>query len=278
MTSTSLIPFNKFRFTNLEEILKVLEKALGQLGVDFYLIGALARDIQLMGVYGIESPRATEDVDMAVMVNDIQTYHRLLQSLTSYFKFTEVNEPYRLEYKDGTWVDFLPFGEIESEDRKVKIGKRRIVELSLIGLRENLEYAKEIQFEDGFKIKVATLAGICLLKFFAWNSQPVQREHDIRDISFILDKYINIYEDEVFELHNDLLDDGWSDTLGARILGRHIKNILIKEQKTRTKLLSILESSLTYDSPLPIIFTRLNNKTITENIEMLKQIITGIRE
>lgn len=77
MRSTSLIPFNKFRFTNLEEILKVLEKALNQLGVDFYLIGALARDIQLKGVHGIEPPRATKDVDLAVLVKDIETYRRL---------------------------------------------------------------------------------------------------------------------------------------------------------------------------------------------------------
>ncbi len=77
MRSTSLIRFNKLRFTNLEEILKVLEKALNQLGVDFYLIGALARDIQLKGVHGIESPRATKDVDLAVLVKDIETYRRL---------------------------------------------------------------------------------------------------------------------------------------------------------------------------------------------------------
>ncbi|MCK4558796.1 MAG: nucleotidyl transferase AbiEii/AbiGii toxin family protein [Calditrichia bacterium] len=278
MRSTSLISFNKFRFTNLEEILKVLEKALNQLGVDFYLIGALARDIQLKGVHGIEPPRATTDVDLAVLVKDIETYRRLMQALTNRFNFTEASEPYRLEYKDGTWIDLLPFGKIESEDRKIKIGKKRIVELSLIGLRENLEFTKEIQFEDGFKIKVATLAGICLLKFFAWNGRPVQRERDISDISFILDKYIDIYEDEIFEKHNDLLDSGWSDTLGARILGRHIKTILTKEQKTWEKFITILESNLSEESLLPIIFSRFNNRSITENIEMLKQIRTGICE
>ena len=132
MRSTSLIPFNKLRFTNLEEILKVLEKALNQLGVDFQLIGALARDIQLKGVHGIESPRANKDVDLAVLVNDIETYRRLMQKLTNHFNFTEVSEPYRLEYEDGTWIDLLPFGEIESEDRKVKIGEKRIVDLSAL--------------------------------------------------------------------------------------------------------------------------------------------------
>jgi len=91
------ILFSKIRFNNLEEILKVLEKVLAEREIDFYLIGALARDIQLSGKFDIKAPRATHDIDFAILVNEQAGYDQLLGDLKTHYNFEETTEPYRLK-------------------------------------------------------------------------------------------------------------------------------------------------------------------------------------
>lgn len=181
------IPFNKIRFENLEEILKILKKALLQLGIDFYLIGAVARDIQLTGKYDIPTPRATLDIDIAILVNDQDSYNRLTRMLMDQYGFEDSDRPYRYKYTD-------------------------------------------------------------------------------------------IFTDEIFDRHADLLDEGWSDLLGARILGRHIGSILRKNGESRDKLTNLLRDQINEDSMLPELFARFNKKTIENNINLIREIITGVTE
>lgn len=272
------IPFSKIRFKNLEAILKILKEALSQLGIDFYLIGAVARDIQLTGKHDIKTPRATRDIDIAILVNNQDLYDQLVRDLMDHHGFEDTDKPYRYKYKDGALIDILPFGEIESDERTVRLQGRQIEELSVIGFQENLEHTEEIEFEDGFKICVSSLAGICLLKFFAWGDKPHSRERDISDIDFILSKYTDIFIDEIFDKHSDLLKEGWSDFLGSRILGRHIGSILMKNDESKNKLTALLSEQLTEDSMLPQLLTRFNKKTIMENINLIQEFITGVTE
>ncbi|MCK5344778.1 MAG: nucleotidyl transferase AbiEii/AbiGii toxin family protein, partial [Candidatus Heimdallarchaeota archaeon] len=155
---------------------------------------------------------------------------------------------------------------------------RQVEELSVIGFQENLEHTEEVEFEDGFKIQVSSLAGICLLKLFAWFDKKYSRERDINDINFILSKYTDIFTDEIFDRHTDLLDEGWSDLLGARILGRHIGSILRKNDESRNKLTNLLHDQLNEDSMLPELFTKINKITIENNINLIREIITGVTE
>lgn len=255
-----------------------MDRALKQLDIDYYLIGALARDVQLQGRHNIEVPRATRDIDIAILVNNEDVYKNLVYQLEDQYGFVSTDLPYRYKYKDGTLLDIIPFGAIESEDRTVRLQGKKVEELSTIGFQENLEFTEEIEFEDGFKIRVTSLSGICLLKFFAWGDQPHRRERDVNDINFILSKYTDIYIDEIFDKHTELLELDWELILPARILGRHIGIILKEQEDTKNKLTALLNCQLTEDSLLPEFFTRFNKKTITENINLIREIITGLTE
>lgn len=272
------IPFSKIRFENLEKILKVLKEALSRLGIDFYLIGAVARDIQLTGKHNIEAPRVTRDIDIAILVNCQDLYDQLVYDLINQYDFEDTNQPYRFKFADGTLIDVLPFGEIESDERTVILKGRKIEELSVIGFQENLAHTEEVEFEDGFKVQVSTLAGICLLKFFAWGYIPNRRERDINDINFILGKYTDIYIDEIFDRHPDLLELNWDTKLPPRLLGRHIGLILKGNKESKNRLTTLLSEQLKEDSVLPELLTIFNKGTIADNINLIQEIIIGVNE
>jgi len=65
------IPFNKIRSEgNFREIFGALERGFTKFGIDFYLVGAIARDVWMRGVHEIPPKRATSDIDFGVMIND----------------------------------------------------------------------------------------------------------------------------------------------------------------------------------------------------------------
>ena len=56
----------------LKEVFDELEEAFEQLSIDFYLIGALARDIWY--ARGDKKFRTTKDVDFAIMISNKEDY------------------------------------------------------------------------------------------------------------------------------------------------------------------------------------------------------------
>lgn len=58
----------------ITEMLSALEKGFKKFGIDFYLVGAVARDVWMSGIHGIAPRRATADIDFAVLINDHGTY------------------------------------------------------------------------------------------------------------------------------------------------------------------------------------------------------------
>lgn len=51
------------------EMLKSMENIFREFGVDFFLVGALARDIQLSLNENFAAKRRTNDVDVAILLN-----------------------------------------------------------------------------------------------------------------------------------------------------------------------------------------------------------------
>ena len=62
------------------------------MGCDYCVIGATARDLSLHYAHGIDIRRATEDVDISVMVRDWDAFTRLRAGLTGSGAFAERDE------------------------------------------------------------------------------------------------------------------------------------------------------------------------------------------
>ncbi|MFB3906158.1 MAG: hypothetical protein ACE15E_22150 [Acidobacteriota bacterium] len=63
------------------EILSLVYDAAKRLGVDFFVVGATARDLILHYVYGLQLKRATQDIDLGVEVGDWGAFSGLRKAL-----------------------------------------------------------------------------------------------------------------------------------------------------------------------------------------------------
>ena len=165
----------------IAELLADLEAVFSKFGIDFYLVGAVARDINLSANEQLTSNRGTKDVDLAVKISDEGQYNQVKAALveTGIFEAHET-EAIKLMYKNNIEVDLLPFGEIEQPNRNVKLTNPTFV-LNMPGFTEVYPFVKDFALENGQIVKVCTMEGIILLKLIAHNDRP-QRTKDIVDI------------------------------------------------------------------------------------------------
>lgn len=66
---------------SITEMLKDMENVFTAFGIDYYLVGAVARDIHLSADLGAAAVRKTKDVDLAILVNDEGQFNQLKAAL-----------------------------------------------------------------------------------------------------------------------------------------------------------------------------------------------------
>lgn len=215
------------RHGELKPIFDALERAFLQLGIDFYLIGALARQVWYEKAdLGF---RTTKDVDYAVLIGSHQEYNEVKRHLIDIEGFVEYKgNAFVLIAPDGTQVDILPFGEIES-DGSVEISGEGMTSIKVDGMKEVYDAGTElVDFDTGNTFKVATLPAIALLKFIAYDDRPDQRQKDAQDITNLILHFFKLHTDLIYDYHNDLFDETIVprfESIGPIVLGREIRKI-----------------------------------------------------
>ncbi len=63
------------------EMLKSEGEVFQEFGVDYFLVGALARDIRLAAHENYTAKRRTKDVDIAVLLDDEEEFHAIKDAL-----------------------------------------------------------------------------------------------------------------------------------------------------------------------------------------------------
>lgn len=80
--STYRINFKQLRQRpDFFEMLAALERCFIKFHVDFYLVGAVARDIWMSAIHEIPPSRITRDIDFELLIEDEGTYERLKRYL-----------------------------------------------------------------------------------------------------------------------------------------------------------------------------------------------------
>lgn len=268
----------------LAEMLSALERGLEKFGIDFYLIGAVARDIWMSGINQIEPRRTTGDIDFAVLINDKGTY----DALKEYLIVKEGFHPYKgnayvLLWKGQTEVDLLPFGAIEDEDGKVTMNGVGLTNISLLGFTEVYEEGLPLlDLEGKHQFKFCTLPGIVVLKLIAWDDRPEARRDDIKDISDILHHFFDMYDNEIWENHHDLFnkDDVDLTQIAARVMGREIRKIANRNEKLFGRISEILNRNTedNLNSKIAAIMVEYFNNTVEDNVLLLQQLKQGFTE
>lgn len=276
------IRFDQLRQGNLSELFAVLEAELVAQGIDFYLIGAIARDIWLTALHNIEPGRITRDLDLAVLLASEEQYQSLRQRLIATGRFVAIRDnAYTLIFEDRRPVDLLPFGAVSMENA-VNVTGTGLTSIRVDGFLEVYEAATESVTVDNQLFRVCTLAGIVLLKLIAYDDRPEHRQKDILDIGMILCHYFDIVEDEIYENHNDLFDDDEFDITqtAARVMGRQMKPIVELSPTLRQRIEGILDRqiSLGEKSRVAEFLVQDTRWQITYALNLLRQLRRGLDE
>ena len=121
----------------IAKMLKEMESIFKHHNVDFYIVGAIARDIQLSSIPRLRAIRGTRDVDLAIYLSNEEQFYQVKESLLATGLFKEhKTEPIKLYYNNSIEVDLLPFGAIENEQRETHINKPRVFVIDMPGFQE----------------------------------------------------------------------------------------------------------------------------------------------
>ncbi len=272
---------NNIREGLLKPVFDALEEAFEKLSIDFYLIGAVARDIWYAKGNAVST--GTRDVDFAVFIANRDDYNRLRKYLVEEKKFVESKaNPFTMISSEGLVVDILPFGEIEIDDH-VKIAGEGLTSIQVNGFKEVYESGTEnIEFDKGHAFAVATLASIVLLKLISYDDRPEQRLKDPRDIASIIQNYFDLQSENIYENHSDLFDtDNFTlQKVGARVIGREIKTIIESNSGLKERIISILKGHIK-EADESIFIRNMqtdDNFVVSIVIDWLNEIVNGISE
>jgi len=271
------------RFNNFKSVFDSLESCLNEVGIDFYVMGALARDM-LFSSEGI-STRTTSDVDLAVYINvkgdDI--YGSLRKKLIDNYSFTESKEnKFTLISTGGTTIDLVPFGEIEVQDGVIISGEG-LSSIKVNGFKEvHLKGLEEVDSEELGTFKVANLASIILLKLIACDDRPEMRGNDPSDVASIIANYFDINAENIYENHNDLFEgeEFELETISANVIGRAMKKILKENENLLERVTGILEFHILKADKSPFILGMIGEfcKETDTAVLWLKNVLSGVNK
>lgn len=268
----------------ISEMLTALENGLNKYGIDFYLVGAVARDVWMTAINDIPPSRVTGDIDFAVFINDKNTYADLREYLINIEGFI----PYKgngfvLKWKNIIQIDLMPFGEIEAKPSNVTVEGTGLTSLNMPGFKEIYDSGlPEAELEEKHRFKFCTLPGIVLLKLIAFQERPEIRRDDIKDISKILKHFFDMYADEIYENHNDLFGDKDVNLqrIAARVLGRDMGKIAQLNEDLFLRIKKILKKNTVdiHSSDIAKIMAEFFQNTIEDNVKLLEQVKIGYLE
>lgn len=226
------------------DVLRAVTSAAAALDLQCFVVGAMARDIVLTGVFGWETGRATRDVDLAVSVANWDEFHQLKQRLLDSGTFAAVpGVTHRLNSRVGNGPDYpldlIPFGGVETVQTIAWAPEMRIM-MSVAGYQEANDAAIEVAFDDDFAVRVASLAGLAILKLIAWQDRGHENSKDAIDFGTLLQSYGDAGNlDRLYGSEMSLLERAQFDIrlAGAGLLGRDVRSIASEATLTQLKAL-----------------------------------------
>lgn len=215
-------------------VLRAFASACGEARSEYFIVGATARDILLVGVFGLPAGRATRDLDIAVAVRDWEQFAAITGRLVGSGRFVApAGPPHRLYYRreeglPGFPIDLLPFRGAEQTPHRVAWPPDLEVIMSVAGYEDAFAAAEEVELEPGLTMRVVSLPGLALLKLLAWADAGAQARKHAQDLAVLLATYADagnqdrLYGDEVHCLE---VIDYDLELAGARLLGQDVRRL-----------------------------------------------------
>lgn len=265
-------------------VLEVVASVAVELELGWFVAGAMARDILLSGVFGLAAGRATRDVDLAVAVASWQQFAELKQHLLKTRLFREAKGvAHRLYYcprasSHGYPLDVIPFGGIHGSEQLIAWPPDMSEIMSVAGYEEAFATAVEVEVRPKLVVRVASLPGLAVLKFFAWKDRGVVDSKDATDLVTLFRRYADAGNmDRLYGPDLKVLEaaDYAVELASPRLLGRDVREIVAVS--TADKLEEILSGrSDRLISDMARAFTGADD-SIAEAEQLLDQFCAGFR-
>ncbi|MFO1406547.1 MAG: nucleotidyl transferase AbiEii/AbiGii toxin family protein [Steroidobacteraceae bacterium] len=225
------------------EVLCAVDSAARDLAIDYFVAGAMARDIVLLNVRGFDTLRATRDIDLAVSVSGWDQFDALKTRLIDSHGFSTGNGATQRVYYAAVYpVDLVPFGGVVEDDGNISWPPDSAIVMNVLGYNEALYSTLKVEVRPGTVIPVASLASLAMLKVFAWTDRGHRDRKDALDLALLLRRYADtidagdLHSSEVAVL--EAVDYDY-ERAGARILGKHVRQMAAPQ--TAGELLSHLQ-------------------------------------
>lgn len=197
--------------------------------IDWVVVGALARDYAFRDSDDLKTLRATNDVDLAVLMQSWEEFYTSVERLCASGKFQQTEMPHRLQHTNGQWMDFLPFGGVE-KDHHIAWPPDGVPEMNVMGFMDVLTASPQVFLPNDIMVRIAPAPAVAFLKMLAWCDSPSTRERDIEDIAAFIQGYITeiVGWNQVFADYEVAMtrDDFDLEEAGAYVMGNEIAGIL----------------------------------------------------
>lgn len=273
--------FSSIRKGELKEIFDSLEEAFNATGVDYYIIGALAKNIWY--AKGDLQSTQTKDVDFAILVGSQEHYNTVKNHLKEKKNFVDTkSNSFVMLSPSGAQVDILPFGEAEM-DGSIAVVKG---DFRLNGLMEvYTSGTNELELETGHHFNIDTLPSIILIKLIAYDDRPEVRMKDARDIAEIIYHFFEIQPTVVYDQqHLDLFKEGAGKVslpeISAIIIGREIKKIISSNRLLKKRVVKILNNRIDQWETESFLKNMIagTGQTVEKVLTQLNNILLGLTE
>jgi len=234
-------------------ILTAVARGLTATACPYFLVGAMGRDLLLVHVFGRPVYRATQDFDFGVAVESWDRFEAATQALIHEGFVEHPMITHRLLFQRRGWehsipIDIIPFGGVASPEGVLAWPPKADFIMTVAGFAEALSAAVHVRSRDGLTIPVASLAGLTLLKLFAWRDRQAHNAKDAADLYLIMSNYADagnidrLYGGELHHLEATGFD---LETAGARLLGRDTSSLC--NSSTRAMLAALLADATAMD-------------------------------
>ena len=231
------------------EIVREIEKVSKVLNLELLLVGAQAKVILLENIHGLNPGRATSDIDFAFAVESWDQFNKIKQSLIATGKFRELpKEKQRLLYKSsliehGFIVDIIPFGAVQDAKNRIAWPPELDVVMSVSGYQEAYVSAILVELDTELIIKAVSLAGLAILKIFAWSERgTVTDNKDALDLLTLLRTYHEAGNaDRIYEVPAPEVLESMAynpELMGAWLLGYDVA--VIADKSTIEKMAGLI--------------------------------------
>ncbi|MEV8521368.1 nucleotidyl transferase AbiEii/AbiGii toxin family protein [Dyella marensis] len=256
MSASSIDLSKDARLSFLAAVMRAIEPHARD--VPLLLVGAMARDLLLHYTHGIPMARATEDLDIAVGMENWEQFKRLRQHLIDAGGFVaEPGRLHRLRYGTRLIIDLIPFGGLEENDRSIVWPPEGAQVMTVLGYRESAHSAWDVALPERQAVRVVSLPMLAAMKLVAWRERRLTAPgKDAADLWLLLTKYLDAgQQDRLYGDASHLLDaDGYDfEAVGAWLLGADAHEVMHKDQHALDSLLDILRPELDRNGPLRLI-------------------------